>query len=165
MYERIGGGIVIEVQKPDVPAVIVDIPDSARRGFDVEVNMPRGGGSATAVSRTTTDWESRESYVPGRGEIIEYCDRFSMTGPSGETILIPGIKYGDGETKVGDLPFAMEDTIQQAIETGISYNRMTDKPRIGDVELIGNRTVSELGAEPEQPIISQLEILQIVRDA
>jgi hypothetical protein len=43
------------------------------------------------------------------------------------------------------------------------YEKLINKPRINDVELIGNKELSELGVQKELPEITNLEILEIFR--
>ena len=54
--------------------------------------------------RTTEEWSQDIVFVPGVGDIIVYSDR-SYEIVDGETTYIPGIKIGDGNAHVVDLPF------------------------------------------------------------
>jgi hypothetical protein len=65
-----------------------------------------GGGSATAIVKTTAEWEALPNYVPKRGEIDVYSDFMTKTDCHGNPILIPGLKVGDGQSVIGSLPFA-----------------------------------------------------------
>ena len=53
---------------------------------------------------TTANWSLRTTYVPGDGDVIIYTDR-SIIEKDGKTIKVPGIKIGDGNAYVVDLPF------------------------------------------------------------
>ena len=59
-----------------------------------------------AVSRdTTANWNKYPMFRPKRGEVIVYEDHDSITDERGEKHLIPGIKIGDGNAYLIDLPF------------------------------------------------------------
>ena len=73
------------------------------------INVNIGGYSGTytrARYDTTESWNSNPEFVPKRGEIIVYSDYDSYIDDQGETHYIPGIKVGDGNTLLTDLPFA-----------------------------------------------------------
>ena len=61
---------------------------------------------------TTANWDAARGFVPMAGEIIIYTDYSSYQKEVNgriKTILIPGIKIGDGGAYVQDLPFVDED--------------------------------------------------------
>lgn len=61
---------------------------------------------------TTANWNAARGFVPMAGEIIIYTDYSSYQKEVNgriKTILIPGIKIGDGGAYVQDLPFVDED--------------------------------------------------------
>ena len=61
---------------------------------------------------TTANWNAARGFVPMAGEIIIYTDYDSYQKEINgriKTILIPGIKIGDGGAYVQDLPFVDED--------------------------------------------------------
>lgn len=70
---------------------------------------------------TTEHWNNARGFVPLRGEVIVYTDVGSYQKEiNGElrTILIPGIKIGDGSAYVQDLPFVdkdLRDTLMEHI--------------------------------------------------
>ena len=70
---------------------------------------------------TTEHWNNARGFVPLRGEVIVYTDVGSYQKEiNGElrTILIPGIKIGDGNAYVQDLPFVdkdLRDTLMEHI--------------------------------------------------
>lgn len=61
---------------------------------------------------TTANWNAARGFVPMAGEIIiytDYSDYQKEVNGQIKTILIPGIKIGDGGAYVQDLPFVDED--------------------------------------------------------
>ena len=61
---------------------------------------------------TTANWDAARGFVPMAGEIIIYTDYDSYQKEINgrvKTVLIPGIKIGDGGAYVQDLPFVDED--------------------------------------------------------
>lgn len=61
---------------------------------------------------TTANWNAARGFVPMAGEIIIYTDYSSYQKEVNgriKTVLIPGIKIGDGGAYVQDLPFVDED--------------------------------------------------------
>ena len=54
---------------------------------------------------TTENWNAARTFIPMRGEIIIYTDHGSMDDGYGNTINVPGIKVGDGNAYLIDLPF------------------------------------------------------------
>ena len=61
---------------------------------------------------TTANWNAARGFVPMAGEVIIYTDYDSYQKEINgriKTILIPGIKIGDGGAYVQDLPFVDED--------------------------------------------------------
>lgn len=70
--------------------------------------------SATINSRiqikrdTTQHWDQAQGFIPLAGEAIVYIDyKITQKEIDGEmaSIVIPGVKIGDGQTYVQDLPF------------------------------------------------------------
>lgn len=61
---------------------------------------------------TTANWNNARGFIPLAGEVIIYNDYKTIQKEIDEemkTILIPGIKIGDGKTYVQDLPFIDEE--------------------------------------------------------
>jgi RNA binding exosome subunit len=58
---------------------------------------------------TTANWNALRSFVPLRGEIIIYTDHGQMDDGYGNRINVPGIKIGDGNAYLIDLPFVGND--------------------------------------------------------
>lgn len=59
---------------------------------------------------TTQNWNSQPGFVPGAGQIVIYADHGTTEDGSGNAINIPGIKIGDGNAYLIDLPFVGDDT-------------------------------------------------------
>lgn len=68
---------------------------------------------------TTENWNNAKGFIPLVGEVIVYTDYSSYEKEvHGEirTILVPGIKIGDGNAYVQDLPFVDKDLRDTLIE-------------------------------------------------
>lgn len=62
--------------------------------------------SRIAVSRDLTEnWNRYPNFIPKRGEVIIYEDHRKMTDEFGVEKNIPGVKIGDGNGYLIDLPF------------------------------------------------------------
>ena len=59
---------------------------------------------------TTAEWSQKITYIPIKGEIVIYSDRNIIGG-----INYPGIKIGDGNSYVVDLPFLGDDAANEII--------------------------------------------------
>ena len=55
--------------------------------------------------QTTAYWDEHPDFVPLIAEPIVYMDYKTIIDTSGETVVIPGLKLGDGVTAIKDLPF------------------------------------------------------------
>ena len=70
---------------------------------------------------TTANWSAAIGFVPLAGEVIIYTDYKTIQKEiDGElrNVVIPGVKIGDGQTYVQDLPFTdaeLRDTIMSHI--------------------------------------------------
>lgn len=58
---------------------------------------------------TTAGWNENPLYLPKRGEICVYTDHTMITDDLGNTFAYPGIKIGDGNAYLIDLPFIGDD--------------------------------------------------------
>lgn len=58
---------------------------------------------------TTENWNNHRNFVPMLGEIIIYTDAGTMDDGYGNEINVPGIKIGDGNAYLIDLPFVGND--------------------------------------------------------
>ncbi len=71
------------------------------------------------LMNTTAYWQSRTDYIPALGVLVVYTDRFHTE--DGQEI--PGIKIGDGDAYVVDLPFAggdMDPDMARQLEAHLS---------------------------------------------
>lgn len=57
---------------------------------------------------TKEKWAEKSSFVPMKGEIIVYTNYATMVNDAGETVDVPGLKVGDGNAYLVDLPFVGE---------------------------------------------------------
>ena len=108
----------------------------------------RGSGAARAIVKTTAEWEAKPDYVPGLGAILAYSDFSETTTETGEKKYIPGIKIGDGKTKIGDLMFA-------------GANEAAEVLSVEEVEEILGDPVPP-GPVPPEDILTHDEILEIL---
>lgn len=65
---------------------------------------------------TTERWNANRSFIPLRGEVIVYTDHGQMEDGQGNTINVPGVKVGDGNAYLIDLPFVGDDTQHQILQ-------------------------------------------------
>lgn len=91
-----------------------------RETKEVSIRLGRGGSSgyAKAIVDTTENWDNNLMFIPEKGLIIVYSDKGTIIR-DGQTINVAGIKIGDGNSYLIDLPFVgdewaviMEDHIQ-----------------------------------------------------
>lgn len=70
------------------------------------------------VSENTTDgWNSNPQYLPKAGEICVYTDYMAIQDDMGNDIIMyPGIKIGDGNSYLIDMPFVGEETRNLLLE-------------------------------------------------
>lgn len=94
-------------------------PVSGSSDYNRLKNLPRLNGEQISgnktsidyhiVSENTTDgWGKNPTYVPKPGEIIIYTDYGNYVDKTGETVVYPSIKIGDGKVPVIDLPFVTD---------------------------------------------------------
>ena len=77
----------------------------------IRMVSPVSGSFSGKISIDTTEgWNSRLTYVPARGEIIIYSDRHVI-----DDVNYPGIKIGDGNAYVVDLPYFGDDETNRVI--------------------------------------------------
>jgi len=60
---------------------------------------------------TTTEWQSRSTYVAPQGTILVFTDHGTLTLNNGIVKTVPGIKISDGSTPCIDLPFVGDDVV------------------------------------------------------
>lgn len=63
---------------------------------------------------TTAFWNEQRGFVPLDGEAIIYTDHRNI-GTEQEPVWVPGLKIGDGDAYVQDLPFIDDALSQQLI--------------------------------------------------
>lgn len=92
----------------------------------VAAGISGGTISGARVTRNTTEgWAAKRTYVPGASEIIVYTDHAEIAGTD-----VPGIKLGDGNAYVADLPFvdaAIAAALQAHIEDADAHVSEEDR--------------------------------------
>lgn len=64
---------------------------------------------------TTENWNTKTEFVPMRGEIIIYTDHATIKDDFGIDINVPGVKIGDGNAYLIDLPFVGDEVRYQLL--------------------------------------------------
>lgn len=64
---------------------------------------------------TTQNWNEKIGYIPNRGDIVIYTDKGTIVDDYGETVNVPGVKIGDGNAYLIDLPFVGADVRYQIL--------------------------------------------------
>lgn len=59
---------------------------------------------------TTAGWNSNPQYLPKKGEICIYTDYMTIQDDMGNDVTYPGIKIGDGNSYLIDMPFVGDET-------------------------------------------------------
>lgn len=77
------------------------------------VTVVRG---AKLLVDTTENWNLQTTFVPDEGMIIVYTDHERIEDQSGNVTFVPGLKIGDGNAYVVDLPFIDDSTTDQLLE-------------------------------------------------
>lgn len=96
----------------DVPNLELEIDRSPRevematspQTLSLELSTDRGGSLSNIIAKTTAEWALLVEYVPAYAEIDIYTDHGEV-----DEQPVPGIKVGDGESFVADLPFVGDD--------------------------------------------------------
>lgn len=83
---------------------------------------------------TTENWNAKRTYVPERNDIIIYSDHGTIDDGNGNNVDVPGIKIGDGNAYLIDLPFLGEDDKNQILQevrshTGNSVIHVTSEDK------------------------------------
>lgn len=60
---------------------------------------------------TTAEWQAHSTYIAPEGTICIYSDKGSYKDTNNNTIIVPGIKIGDGLAYVTSLPFVGDDVV------------------------------------------------------
>lgn len=77
----------------------------------VELSGDKSAQDLYIVSENTTaGWNENPLYLPKAGEICVYTDRTTVVDDQGHEITFSGIKIGDGNAYLIDLPFVGDDT-------------------------------------------------------
>ena len=95
----------------------VSIPKSSTIGnYEALLNKPQINGVELSGNKTVQDlyivsentiegWDSNPQYLPKAGEICIYTDYMEIQDDLGNIIICPGIKVGDGNSYLIDMPF------------------------------------------------------------
>lgn len=94
----------------------------AIRDYNRMINKPKINGVELVGDRqlsdlhivsenTTAGWNTMPDYIPKQGEICIYTD-YEVIEEDGQVINVPGIKIGDGNAYVVDLPFSSSSARQ-----------------------------------------------------
>lgn len=80
-----------------------------QRRKELSFSLSGGGrGYAKAVVDTTENWDAKSTFIPEKGLIIVYIDHGTII-QEGVSIDVPGIKIGDGQAYLIDLPFVGDE--------------------------------------------------------
>lgn len=133
-----------DIQQRDIQVSI----DGNQRdlGIGIDNSMSSVKDFAKIRVKTVDEWSEYLQYVVPKNYIIVYSDLNQKDGKD-----VPGIKVGDGETELQDLPFVIG---------GEDYEVLINKPQINGNELIGNKTTRQLGIEVTDPM-TNMEIESI----
>ena len=83
----------------------------------VELSGDKTAEDLQIVSENTTaGWNSMPQYIPKRGEICIYTDYETIQDEQGNDIVCPGVKIGDGNAYLIDMPFAGAETRYKLLE-------------------------------------------------
>lgn len=102
-----GNRVIMDVSDTDINASM--IPEG-RVAYDAGGNriIGTGSGSSNVYMDTTENWSRKITYVPNAGDIIVYTDKDQIVEEDQSITYVPGIKMGDGNAYVVDLPFVTE---------------------------------------------------------
>lgn len=85
----------------------------------IGLTTPVAYGTAKLSIDTTANWNLKVNYVPKKGEIVVYSDRYVI-----DDINYPGIKIGDGLAYLIDLPFFGDDRVDYIL--GLLFDHIND---------------------------------------
>lgn len=111
---------------PNRPRIDIGIP-SGGQSLSASINGVKLRGSLTYLDlylvkgnvNTSEHWNANPLYVPDIGEMVIYTDRRTVNG-----INYPGIKIGDGNAYLVDLPFIGDDLYEQIM--GVLSNHINN---------------------------------------
>ena len=78
------------------------------------VTITRTEGAKLYVD-TTANWDLQTEYVPEKGVIIVYTDHTLIDDGMGNVTYVPGLKIGDGNAYLIDLPFIDDATTDRLL--------------------------------------------------
>lgn len=64
---------------------------------------------------TTENWNTKTTFIPERNDVCIYTDHGQIDDGYGNMVDVPGIKVGDGNAYLIDLPFVGADTRYQIL--------------------------------------------------
>lgn len=106
-------GIDFNVTERTVPTNLVVERDRQVVMGTEQVRIIRSGQSV--YMDTTANWNAKRDYIPNRGDIIVYTDHGQIDDGYGNIIDVPGVKIGDGNAYLIDLPFVGADVRYQIL--------------------------------------------------
>lgn len=80
---------------------------------------------------TTEHWDEMLGFIPAAGVVVIYSD-YHKFDKDGQSVLVPGLKVGNGEDYLIDLPFVSEDTetlILEHVADTLSHVSEEDRTR------------------------------------
>ena len=106
-YTSVDGEPVPGIKVGDGTSYLIDLP------FVSGNTDTGGGGNSSIVTNTTEGWNEQTTLIGKAGTIYVYTDYLAISGTS-----IPGIKIGDGQSYLVDIPFVAGDTAALAAHAG-----------------------------------------------
>ena len=85
--------------------------DPERKEITFALNGGGGHRYAKAMYDTTENWNNDPLFIPEKGIVVVYSDHGTIMH-DGEEITVAGIKIGDGNAYLIDLPFIGDDWVQ-----------------------------------------------------
>lgn len=102
-----------EEQSSRIPVIIPE--KEAVNAFFEDFYMKRG--TCQIWYRTTAEWDAEPDLIARKDIIYVYTDADSYVDPvSGETVYVPGIKFGDDVSYLIDLPMMSSATSQAVLD-------------------------------------------------
>lgn len=87
---------------------------------------------------TTVFWESQPDLVSEEGYLYIYSDYTVYKDSSGKTVVVPGVKIGDGESKLSDLKFISEASAKPVMSyIGTTTTVISDGAPINPITIDG----------------------------
>lgn len=73
-------------------------------------------GRILATRDTTAHWNAKRRFIPLQGEIIIYTDHKTIKDEHDNDVYVPGVKIGDGNAYLVDLPFLVDEDVKEVIQ-------------------------------------------------